>query len=645
MIFKPIPPSSIIVTPFTAHKQWEVNDTSSIQYYHGKFFNGVFSNSDLLDSEKINNNYYEFTIHQSINSMLFRDYQDKPNELLDNTTNKQERLLYEGVHVFSIPQAIYGEKLLKGSVEFNIDLPDNNQQLLYNNDFNLTESVVSYSYNETLITPSIISESIWFDCVANGTCQIYSSSINLSKAGSPQQFYCIGYKIPSSQIESCNYILKFNVLSATYSLPYTLQILAWQPPEAGIFTNLNITDLNKSYETVISFVSGSDAIIMFLGSTVYAESVSYSDISLYKIIEHNIIDDTHGNLIDVSYSQSSYEVKNQLDDIKIADWNFRNGYQKKNKYVSNTYTRDFSIYKNHGLCKNIEFKDGITSTLADFNKYDYKTVDNITLLLQDQNNNIVEQKINLQFYGPDSSIRIDNNSDLNSYNFKRNEDFAVSGLINFNPKLTVSPENSIIIDGNYNSKASFEFQIEGTEDKIKLYPDNDVPITVDFDTTPSYTYQRSTMPEHIYIKNNINKITSYIHTTGSLFLANFYSASLLERIEVNELLNSGELIFPHYNTLVTFSGYNNIDSTYSFDAKTFTTTQPLYCNISGCNFDSALIENILSMFDTYYKHSANNSSSLIMTNNPGATYSTNAALYATDLKINYGWNIIPDPTL
>lgn len=433
MIFKPIPPSSIIVTSFPTYKQWEMNDTSSIQYYHGEYFSGVFYNSVITDSTKIDNIYYEFAIHQSVNSMLFRDYQDKPNELLYNITNKQERNLYENVHVFSVPQHIYGESILKNSIELDIELPNQNKQLLSNNLFNNDNTIVSYSYNDVITYPNLISESVWFESVEGATHQIYSGSLHLTKPISTQLAVITGYKIPASYISTSNYLLKFNIEQANYTLPKDLQITAWQPAlTSSTIITTSISEFNTPKEILLPFTSGAYGVIMIDENISGSLTSVFSDISLYKVDEHNLIDDSYGNLVDISYSQSSATVKNELDNIKIADWNFRNGYQKKNNHVSNIYTRDFSIYKNHGMCTNIEFKDGIISTLADFNKYEYKTVDTITVLLKDQYNNIIEQDVNLQLYSPNSYIRINNNSDLNLYNFKREEEFAISGILKFN---------------------------------------------------------------------------------------------------------------------------------------------------------------------------------------------------------------------
>jgi hypothetical protein len=109
--------------------------------------------------------------------------------------------------------------------------------------------------------------------------------------------------------------------------------------------SIDITNTNTQIQSEIQLYSGQDAIIGVLDDTLSIKTIIFNQISVAQIESHNIKDDGYGNLYDVAYSQSSAETKTTISPNIIGEWNFRNGYQKKNQYLTDIYTRDSSRNK------------------------------------------------------------------------------------------------------------------------------------------------------------------------------------------------------------------------------------------------------------------------------------------------------------
>ena len=371
MIFKQLGPSTILVTPFTVYKNHSLvsNDTSSISYYTGQFYNGVFGQAQLQNFKKTNGNFYEFIIHQSINSLYDNLY-----------LAGQEKVLYETVQVISIPQNKFGEALKKNSISMSIDLPDKNYQMIWNNKFEIL-SQPTFSLSNI---PS--NANTWYYMGNNNTnvnATISNNILYLSSSYSATDTAYIIQKINSNTLpQSGNYLLRFNINDFSGSNTITnIDAAIYQPSASILITqSFDITTLNNPYEYEFTGLDSTvDAWIWLYLNYDSPISISLSDISLYKEITHNLRDDGKGNIYDVSYSQSSAILKSELDQNKIAEWNFRNGYQKKDQNVNYIYTRDDSKYLNHALCNNITFVDGLYSTKASFQTNNYKTEDIVTI--------------------------------------------------------------------------------------------------------------------------------------------------------------------------------------------------------------------------------------------------------------------------
>ena len=439
MVFKQLEPSSILVTPFNVYKNHVLNsnDTGSISYYQGQYYNGNFSQAQIQNFKKTNGNFYEFIIHQSINSLYDDLY-----------LTGQEKVLYENVQVISIPQSKFGEGVKKSSISLSIDIPDKNYQYVWNNSFDINTQPI-YS-----ATPTATTDFDWYYSGVGGgnvTASISNSLLTISSSFNTTDTISVIQKISANTLLSGSYLLHLDINSILNTQPLTtITLETYQSSTTETYTtDIDLTNSTYEYEFKNILVNEDLYLLVqipYSGPTTFI----FSDISLYKDVTHNLRDDGKGNIYDVAYSQSSAALKTELDSHRLAEWNFRNGYQKKDKNLNHIYTKDYSKYENNALCNNITFVDGLYSTKAAFITNTYKTVDTITVLLQDQSGNVIEQDLNMQMNLPNSYLRVANNTDQNSYNFGRATDFAISGLLDFanygsGSIIPVPPESGTIL--------------------------------------------------------------------------------------------------------------------------------------------------------------------------------------------------------
>jgi len=231
-------------------------------------------------------------------------------------------------------------------------------------------------------------------------------------------------------IEGGDYLFTVNFSEITDPNIRFISVEVFQSGSQDTTYNLSITGLGTPIENKITLVANVDTLIIVSYMNPLANTIVYNYASLQRLVTHKIVDDSHGNLIDTIFSQSSYATKQIIDPLKIGEWTFRNGYRKKDVLITDNFTtRDSTNNKNHGIISNVEFSDGLYSTRGVFGHTGSVTVDTITLLIQDEFGNIIEQPVNLQMMLPNSNIRIPNDRDRNLYNFKRDEDFAISTMI------------------------------------------------------------------------------------------------------------------------------------------------------------------------------------------------------------------------
>jgi hypothetical protein len=422
MIFKQLRPNDISVTPFVAHKYYEINssDTSSVQTYYGQYFNGSFRTLNINTLQQDNNQYPIF-VHQLLNSMFIGEFADNPTSTAGQYDLIQERILYEHVRVISIPQKLFGEGIKKGTVDMDIDFPE--YHVLANSAFEYNNTVPNISDPFTIPTASV-----WYTNL-DTTASISDKQLTIINDGTllSSDLYQL---IPSSSIDGGDYLLTINFNNITDPDIRFVSVEVFQSGSQDTTYNLNITSLNAPMESKITLTANIDTYIIISYMNPLANTIIYNYVSLQKLVTHKIVDDSHGNLIDTIFSQSSYATKQIIDPLKEGEWNFRNGYRKKDVIISNNFTtRDATVNKNHGIISNVEFSDGLYSTRGVFGHTGSVTVDTITVLVQDEFGNIIEQPVDIQMMLPDSNIRIPNDRDKNLYNFKRDEDFAISTMI------------------------------------------------------------------------------------------------------------------------------------------------------------------------------------------------------------------------
>lgn len=125
-VYKTLKPGEKKVTPFVAHKRWNINhaETGSwgVKVLTGTYQSGVFNPSDPLEgnanTEATNNDgSYKKLVFDSV-AHLYYDGADNPWDVFDNDTpHKTIREIHGDVQIISIPNKIIGEKIKPGSVK------------------------------------------------------------------------------------------------------------------------------------------------------------------------------------------------------------------------------------------------------------------------------------------------------------------------------------------------------------------------------------------------------------------------------------------------------------------------------------------------------------------------------------------------
>jgi hypothetical protein len=85
--------------------------------------------------------------------------------------------------------------------------------------------------------------------------------------------------------------------------------------------------------------------------------------------------------------------------------------------------------KNNGLLHNVMFTDGLYSTAADFSYVKPKSIETITTILHDVYGNEIKYPVNVMAILPDNYVQVKYDDYRNLYNFKRDDDFCISGMI------------------------------------------------------------------------------------------------------------------------------------------------------------------------------------------------------------------------
>lgn len=636
MIFKRLAPNDISITPFIAHKYYELNTSSSgVTFYHGQFYNGDLRALNISSSA---NTIDPAAIYQSLKSMFVNEYEDDKSQKLGQSSLYQERIMYENVQVISVPQKKFGEGLRKNTIDISIDLPNNNH-LLNNTSFNYPEII--NKINDPLL---ITSSSIWYSSL-NSTASIANGKLYLSNLsiGSTPEIYQV---IPSSSIITNDYMLTIDVNSLSNETVTSINVRIYQPGIQDTSFNINIDYYNSSLQRLIQLNSGNNAIIIIKYLNTVQNTIIYNRISIQGISERRILDDGYGNLYDYEYSQSSAQLKNTLDSIKIGEWNFRNGFQRKEQFLTGIQTRDDSIYKNHGWLNNVEFIDGLYSTKADFKYVGYKEIDKIVVLIKDENGNINELPISIKMNLPDSYVRIPHNSVNDLYNFKRNDDFSISAIIQLYNDNNVTPPQPVDIGeltfevevSDINIQFNGEIGSSITIDRYSFFTDSDAvdEDIIIFNGSPC-TYKKTSSDGHrLIITGDINKIT-YISFNSLIKSMNINKASGLQELyyNINNTYN-GQFYLPESGSQFKIfnSYYCKAPQTIMYP-NTFATASTLNINLSECEYTYDALEEYLRIIN-YYTASIYSGSLLYINGNEGYT---SQSLYYIDSLITNNWNV------
>ena len=632
MIFKQLEPNSISVTPFVVHKYWDIdssNTASGVLSYGGQYYSGPLRNLNVNTLATTTDNFPKAMIHQSIRSMFAGDYTDAPLEKIGESNNLQERILYENVNVISVPQKLMGESIKKQRLEFDIDLP-NNVYLLNNSSFLESQSISVSSDPYTIPTYNE-----WY-CGINNTAIITGQKLSITNAlTSPTELYQL---IPSSSIIGGNYLFNVNVANMTVTNVTVLTVRIYQPFVQNTLFSIDITNLNEDLQASIQLDPSADALIILRYPNPINNTITYNNVSISELETRLIRDDGNGNLIDVLYSQSSAEVKNDITPNIQGEWNFRNGYQIKNTFIENQQTRDYSRFKNNGNLNHVMFTDGPYSTKATFQYTGSKTIETITALLQDENNNIIKVPINIQLTLPDNYIRTPYNSYENLYNFKRNDDFCISGMVEIlnDESIDIPTLPYIHIKGT----GALFMVYTATAGKTLSFIYNGVAMGV---TTTAFimTYSQPTTPTYdLKIYGDIDEIKSILIPINShITIFNILPAINLTSLNISAFTYIYPIItLPTASAITDFSNTNN--TIYiPFTSGTFSPDNSIYIYLNDNNYNYTQVNTILDYFNTYHTNSLNIGSVLNLENNIGC-YDANGLIMSASLSSS-GWTVIP----
>lgn len=692
MIFKRFNPNDILVTPFVAHKHWQLSsdDTSSgLNVFPGQYSNENFRLMPTVNGQNT------ALIHQSINSLFVREFNDNPLATMGQVNKHQERKLYENVSVISIPQGIFGEAVNKNKIQFNFALPSG-QQLIQDSLFE-TDTILS-----TIPDPYTLTQtSSWFTnptstgSVIDGVLYLQNISPNISE---------IYYLIDQTSIITGEYLLALDIAGLTIANIDYLTVRIVQPSFQDTVFQININNYNTDLSAQINLSSISNALIIIRYPNPIKNIIQFNKISIIQMKDHIIIDDGYGNLCDSEYSQSASSLRQLIKPNIQGEWNFRTGYLYKNQYISNIPTEDDSVYKINGTPHNVLYEDGLYSTKASFKYVGPKQIDTFTVLLQDTSGNIFEQPVNVEMILPDSYVRIPYDNYKKLYNFRRDDNFCISGILQlFKNKLGNEPlppgvlyfqgngytkleylgATGDIIDINYNgthtliSLTGFLQQFEVHTGNYEIIISGDIAsifnikigdmnnsivqnlhqINVDnainlsqlllFHTTLSGNliinnpileslFVESNHIENLYITSSLSNTLLEFSINNTLIqnfdLGNF---NLLTYLDVSNCpLNN--LIMPEGGTLIEFFANNINGYSIILDASSFSSTANLLLEFNDNNYTDNQLQNILQVLDDEY----NVGYTSILSLDGSQPYGVISTLLRQSL-INGGWTVSP----
>ena len=210
----------------------------------------------------------------------------------------------------------------------------------------------------------------------------------------------------------------------------------------SLFGNINKNQKRELHEFVW---------VLSIPQKMYGERINPNSFYLdTKSVSGSIInlkDDGYGKIVDIHISESYKSYYDTFSEGVVGNWEFTNGYKLQDEWLTDRYTRDYSMYKHHGKLNNVRFSTG-----------SFITGSNI----------IIKEKTD--FNGTDSYVRIQHNKE---WNFRRNDDFMImcslqisnssqTGSIIFskNGKLSdVINDNAIYTPNNYYD-GRYPFQLE-----------------------------------------------------------------------------------------------------------------------------------------------------------------------------------------
>lgn len=657
MVFKRLEPNNIIVTPFVAHKYWELHsaDTGSgISVYRGQFYGGNLRQLNLNSSPQTTDDKNIYLMHQSINSMFFNNFSRDPYGTLGRNNHLQERLMYENVTIISIAQRVFGEGLQGNSVNMIVDLPGNTHAL-YNPYFQISESISSIS------DPYLITDTASWYCNPTTTATIDNQTLELQNTtGYGSELYQL---ISSNSIDSGDYMLTVNVAGISDTSVEQLSIIIDQPTYQYTTFDIPIDEFNSSLQHQIQLNGNSNCYFILKYLNPISNQIIFNEISIRKIEPRRILDDGKGNLYDSEYYNQAAEIKSYIDPIRDAEFNFREGYKIKNKNIDSgsvkisnkdELAQDYSKNrviddsKNQwdGYASNIMYKDGIYSTKASFEYVGPKIVDSFIVQLMDDFGTIYEQPVNIQMDLQNSYIRVPHDDGRNLYNYRRDEDFAISGFVQLYednalyppvpppPPPVPSPPAALEFMGD----SIFRYTMTGTPGSIIIARHNDniyqtyimtgAPVLMEWINTGSFD---------TIVYGDIDKISDITQLIDNTTYIDIGSADHLISFNVPNMSQLQTVYFPSASMMTTINGpldANWIDPL--INKYTMQNAGPLTIDFNQNSYGTTYTDYLLYLLYRIYSGVSYSGSFLDITN---STISPSGSAWISVLTSSGGWTI------
>jgi hypothetical protein len=121
-IFQSITSNDITVTPFQAHKLYNITDanTYGVNILLGNFEYGKYNIADLNDPNvqqlTISHGYYDYLIWNSIYHNYYENFYTSTYNVFDVPYAQEKRNINSSIIILTVPQSIYGEQLTKNTV-------------------------------------------------------------------------------------------------------------------------------------------------------------------------------------------------------------------------------------------------------------------------------------------------------------------------------------------------------------------------------------------------------------------------------------------------------------------------------------------------------------------------------------------------